>query len=130
MIIISIILVAACKRAKSDLTDPVIRDISISSNVLVISDCQADSVTITARVIDESRITQVLLWYRVGADQPFTSDNMHPQCDQYSGTVKGSEFLGRGYGAMEFYITAQDEQGNISESPHDDSIQFLPCVSN
>jgi len=130
MIIISIILVAACKRAKSDLTDPVIRDISISSNVLVISDCQADSVTITARVINESRITQVLLWYRVGADQPFFSSTMKLQNGIYAANVQGSELQGHGYGAMEFYITAEDESGNSSKSPVDNSIQFLPCVNN
>ena len=96
----------------------------------MISDCLSTSVTITAKVIDASKVKSVLLWYRVGADQPFFSSNMKLQNDIYVANVKGSELQGHGYGAMEFYITAEDEAGNASKSPVDKSVQFLPCVNN
>jgi hypothetical protein len=70
------------------------------------------------------------LWYRVGSDQPFASSNMNLKDGMYTAKVQGSDLQGHGYGAMEFYITAEDEVGNKSESPHDDSVQFLPCVNN
>ena len=55
---------------------------------------------------------------------------MSLQNDLYAAQVKGSDLQGHGYGAIEFYITAEDEAGNKSESPRDDSVQFLPCVNN
>lgn len=132
--IVTLVMVAtllpACNGGQADRSGPTISDISTSDKVLVISDCQSDSVTITARASDESKIDRVLLWYRVGSDQPFAFTEMDLQDDMYAVTVKGSELQGQGYGAMEFYITAEDEQGNASESAHDTSIQFLPCVNN
>jgi len=107
-----------------------ISDISTSGKVLVISDCLNTSVTITAKVRDDSPVANVILWYRVGEGQPFTSTNMALQEDLYTASVKGSELQGNGYGAMEFYVTAQDGGGNSSKSPVDQSIQFLPCVSH
>jgi len=123
-------ILSACTGIQKDQAGPVISDISTSDKVVVISDCLATSVTITAKVTDASNVKSVLLWYRVGSDQPFASANMNLENDIYAAKVKGADLQGHGYGAMEFYITAEDEEGNKSESPHDDSVQFLPCVNN
>lgn len=123
-------LLASCTRTPSDRTAPVISDITTSNKVVVISDCLNTSVTITAKVTDESKVSQVQVWYRVNQEGPFASRPMTEQNHQYRVEVKGSELQGNGYGVMEFYVTAQDEAGNKSESPHDTSVQFLPCVSN
>jgi len=123
-------ILSACAGSRGDHTGPAISDISTSDKVVVISDCLATSVTITAKVTDASNVISVLLWVRVGTDGPFASSNMNLQNGIYTAKVKGSELQGHGYGAMEFYITAEDGKGNKSESPHDDSIQFLPCVNN
>ena len=128
--VISTLVLSACGRIQSDQTDPTISDISTSGKVLVISDCLATSVTISARVTDKSKITHVLLWYRVGSDGPYTSTDMEIQSGLYTASLKGADLQGNGYGAIEFYITAEDAQGNTSESPHDDSLEFLPCVNN
>lgn len=125
-----IALLAACTQMPSDHSAPVISDITTSNKVVVISDCQNTSVVISAKVKDESKISRVELWYRVNQERPFTSRSMTDQSDQYSVEVKGADLQGNGYGIVEFYITAQDEAGNKSESPHDTSVQFLPCVSN
>jgi hypothetical protein len=124
------LILSACAAIRADHTGPVISDISTSDKVVVISDCLTTSVTITAKVTDASNIKSVLLWYRVGSDQPFASSNMNLQDDIWAAKVKGADLQGHGYGAMEFYITAEDEAGNKSESPHNDSVQFLPCVNN
>jgi hypothetical protein len=130
LVFISTFVSSACGRLQRDSSGPTISDIATSDKVVVISDCLTTSVTITAKVTDASNIKSVLLWYRVGSDQPFASSNMKLQNGIYAANVKGSELQGHGYGAMEFYITAEDGEGNKSESPHDDSIQFLPCVNN
>lgn len=126
LIFIVVLLLTACKKNSS----PVISDVLTTGKVLVISDCFAASVTITAKVTDTSKITSVLLWYRVGSDQSFVSTSMDAQGDLYTASIKGADLQGNGYGAMEFYITAEDGEGNPGKSPIDDSIQFLPCVSN
>ena len=123
-------ILSACAGIQRDHAGPAISDISTSDKVVVISDCLTTSVTITAKVTDASNVKSVLLWVRVGSDQAFASSNMNLQNSIYTAKVKGSDLQGHGYGAMEFYITAEDEAGNKSESPHDDSIQFLPCVNN
>ena len=123
------ILFCACANPRSDHTGPAIRDISTSTKVVAISDCLNTSVTITAHATDESKITSVQLWYRVGSDQTFASAKMDLQNNLYTATVKGAELQGHGYGVMEFYITAEDEAGNSTKSPLDQSVQFLPCVS-
>lgn len=123
-------ILSACDGVRDDHTGPSISDISTSDKVVVISDCLSTSVTITAKVTDASNIKSVLVWYRVGPDQPFASSKMNLQNDLYTANVKGSDLQGHGYGPMEIYITAEDEQGNKSESPHDESVQFLPCVNN
>ena len=123
-------LLVSCARIQDDHAGPTISDISTSDKVVVISDCLATSVIITAKVTDESNLKNVLLWYRVGSDQPFASSTMNLENGMYTAKVKGSDLQGHGYGAMEFYITAEDEAGNSSKSPLDNSIQFLPCVNN
>ena len=129
-IFIAALLLSACGKVSSDHAGPIISDISSTGKVLVISDCLATSVTITAKVTDASPITSVLLQYRVSSDQPFLSTVMELRDGLYTASVKGADLQGNGYGAMEFYITAQDGAGNSSKSPIDNSIQFLPCVSN
>lgn len=121
---------SACGSRQSDHTGPVISGISTSDKVVVISDCLSTSVTITAKVTDASNVKSVLLWYRVGSDGSFASSNMDRQNGIYAATVKGADLQGHGYGAMEFYVSAEDDAGNKSESLHDESIQFLPCVNN
>ena len=130
LIFMSTLVSSACGRLQSDSLGPTISDIATSDKVVVISDCLSTSVTITAKVTDASNIKSVMLWYHVGSDQPFASSNMELQNAIYAAKVKGSELQGHGYGAMEFYITAQDDAGNSSKSPLDKSIQFLPCVNN
>jgi hypothetical protein len=124
------LILSACAGLQKDQAGPAISDISTSDKVVVISDCLATSVTITAKVTDASNVKSVLLLYRVGSDGPFASSNMNLQNGIYTAKVKGEDLQGHGYGAMNFYITAEDGKGNKSESPQDDSIQFLPCVNN
>jgi hypothetical protein len=124
------ILASGCSTLRSDRSGPNISDITTSSKVVVISDCQDDSVTVSARVTDESNIEKVLLWYRVNSDRPFAFTDMDLQGDVYTATLKGSALQGQSYGDLEFYVSAQDGEGNTSESPHETSVQFLPCVSN
>jgi hypothetical protein len=121
---------SACAYQQRDHAGPAITDITTSDKVLVISDCPATSVTVTAKVTDESNIKSVLLWYRVNADQPFAFTRMNIQSGMYTAAIQGADLQGNGYGAMEFYITAEDAEGNSSESPLDNSVQFLPCVNN
>jgi len=123
-------LVSACSRTPSDQTGPVIGDINISKNVLVISDCPSTSVGISANVSDPSGIGSVQLWYRIASDQNFASIPMELHDGMYVVSLQGADFLGHTYGAIEFYIRAQDAVGNVSQSTVDQSIQFLPCVNN
>jgi len=128
LLITSFILVA-CGKGASDQAGPGISDIMTSANVLVISDCSGTSVSITAKVTDPSGVKNVFFWYRVN-DQPFAAREMTMKDGVYEWSVQGSEFLGKGYGTLEFYIQAEDGAGNVSKSPVDQSIQFLPCVNN
>ena len=130
LIFITALASSACGKLQRDNSGPNISDVATSDKVVVISDCLSTSVTITAKVTDASNVKNVLLWYRVGADQPFFSSTMKLQNGIYAANVKGSELQGHGYGPMEFYITAEDEAGNSSKSSVDHSIQFLPCVNN
>ena len=130
VLLLSLASAFACTQAPGDHSAPVIGDISTSSKVVVISDCQNTSVAITARVTDESKIDRVQLSYRVGQSGKFVTVPMQPENDQYRAEIKGADLQSSGYGNLEFYITAQDEAGNKSESPHDTSVQFLPCVSS
>jgi len=121
---------AACKRSSMDQTGPEIRDIQTSGAVLVISDCPATSVEISAVVSDPSHVESVLLRYRIAPDQKFTSTPMEPREGIYIISLHGADFLGHAYGTIDFYIHAQDTVANSSQSEVDHSIQFLPCVSN
>lgn len=129
MLVIASLLLSACGKDASDRSGPEIRDIKTSGDVLVISDCLATSVSISATVSDPSGVESVLFWYRV-ADQPFASASMKLQDNRYQVSIEGLEFLGKTYGTMEFYIQAKDGAGNSSQSPVDQSVQFLPCVNN
>jgi hypothetical protein len=120
----------ACEGTSSDQTGPVISDIKTSGNVLVISDCPSTSVKVSANASDPSGIKSVLLWYRIPPDEKFTSAPMEFQDGSYVVSLNGVDFLGHAYGTIEFYISAQDAVGNMSQSAIDQSIQFLPCVSN
>ena len=93
-------------------------------------DCVPTSITITANITAPSGIKNVVLWYRVGADQPYTPANMLLSGGEYSVTVNASDITGAQYGIWEFYISAEDALGNQSQSPSDKSVQLLPCVSN
>lgn len=126
---LTVFLLTACGKVSSDSMGPEISEVKTSNNVLVISDCSGTSVDITARVTDPSGVDSVSLWYRV-ADQPFASTSMDLKDGIYQVTLLGSEFLGKGYGTLEFYIQAKDGAGNLSKSPVDKGIQFLPCVNN
>lgn len=128
-LLVTTLILTACEKVSSDHTGPEINEIKTSNNVLVISDCSGTSVDISARVTDPSGVDSVSLWYRV-ADQPFASTSMDLKDGIYQVTLVGSEFLGKGYGILEFYIQAKDGAGNLSKSPVDKGIQFLPCVNN
>ncbi len=123
--------ISACGKLSGDKSGPEIKDIQTSRNVLVISDCSGTSVTISTKVTDPSSVKKVLLWYRTGTDQKYvSSSDMKSQEGVYKVDLNGPDFLGRPYGTLEFYITAEDQVGNLSKSPVNQSIQFLPCVNN
>ena len=121
---------SACRNLPTDQTGPLISDIKTSGDILVISDCSGTSVEISAKVTDRSGVESVLLWHRLGSEQQIISDRMERQDETYNVTLKGSDFSGEAYGKLEFYITAKDGAGNLSESPVNQSIHFLPCVNN
>lgn len=129
-LLIIIFALSSCRGNQNDHEGPVISDITTSGKVLVISDCSSTSVTITAKVTDASPIISVLLQYRVNSDQSYLSSAMDLKDGLYTVPVTGADLQGNGYGAMEFYVVANDEVGNSSESPVDQSIQFLPCINN
>ncbi len=120
----------ACKDLSKDRTGPAITNIQTSGKVLVISDCAGTTVTISADVTDPSGVEKVSLWYRTGDEQQFSSLEMKQKDGSYQASLSGPDFLGRPYGTLEFYITAEDGMGNINKSPANQSIQFLPCVNN
>ena len=105
------LILSACAGLQKDQAGPAISDISTSDKVVVISDCLSTSITITAKVTDTSNLKSVLLWYRVGSDMLFASANMDLQNDTYAANLRGADLQGHGYGAMEFYITAEDGAG-------------------
>jgi hypothetical protein len=113
----------------TDNTGPVIERITTSSKGFAISDCIPTSITVTAEISDPSGVVDVMLWYRVGVNQPFNHVEVgYLGDDTYARTVKGTDMLGSEYGVWEFYLTAEDGVGNKSQSPVDTSVQLLPCV--
>ena len=125
------ITITACGAAskQSDQVGPTITQITTSNQSFSI-DCPPISVTITAQITDTSGVTRALLWYRVATDQPYTSKNMVAANNSYSATVQGIDLPAGPYGALEFYITAENTAGGKSQSPLDQSVQFLPCVGS
>ena len=121
----------ACEAASTarDSAGPTIVQITTSNQSFSI-DCPPTSITVTANITDISEVKSAALWYRVGSDQPYISKNMDASNHIYSATVKGIELPPGPYGAWEFYITAENTAGNSNKSSVDNSIQFLPCVSN
>ncbi len=129
-ILVLLAVLTACKDLSKDRTGPEITNIQTSGKVLVISDCAGTAVTISADVTDPSGVEKVSLWYRTGDEQQYSSMDMKQKEGSYQANLSGPDFLGRPYGTLEFYITAEDGMGNISKSPANQSIQFLPCVNN
>jgi hypothetical protein len=121
----------ACGAASTqrDPVGPTIAQVTTSNQSFSI-DCPPTSITVTAQITDTLGITRAALWYRVDTNQPYTSKNMDASNHSYSATVQGLDLPAGPYGALEFYITAEDTAGNKSQSPLDQSVQFLPCVSN
>ena len=130
LILILLPVLPACKNLPKDQTGPEITNIQTSGKVLVISDCAGTSLTISANVSDPAGVKKVSLWYRTGNEQQYSSADMKQQGGTYQIDLNGPDFLGRPYGTLEFYISAEDEMGNLSKSALDQSIQFLPCVNN
>ena len=112
-----------------DPAGPTITQITTSNKSFSI-DCPPTSITVTAQITDTSGVTHAALWYRVDTNQPYTSKNMDASNHVYSATIQGIDLPAGPYGALEFYITAENTAGNKSQSPLDQSVQFLPCVSN
>ena len=130
MFLILSLMITGCARRQTDTQGPVISDVTVSNNVLVISDCISTSITISAHVTDDTSIAKVILWFRAGSEGSYKTVSMKLRNDRYEGIIQGSELLGQRYGVLEFHITAEDNRGNLSTSPTDKSIQFLPCVNN
>ena len=122
---------AACESQSTtqDLTGPTINRIKTSGKSFS-KDCVPTSITVTSDITAASGVTRAVLWYRVGADQPYTPVNMTPSGGDYSVTVKALDVPGKGYGIWEFYITAEDGAGNQSQSPLDTTVEMLLCVSS
>lgn len=117
--------------AAKDSKPPAITDITPSNKYLSKSDCGNTTLTITATIIDNTKVKSATLWYRVGADQQFTSMPMKWEGqNQYTATIVTLEIPGGEYGSVEFSIVGEDEAGNQSQSQIDNSVQLLPCVSN
>jgi hypothetical protein len=110
---------------------PTIKNITTSSKVLAKSDCIPTSVTITADISSPSAIKLVVLWYRIGQDQKYTSQPMLLKVgNTYSATVVALNIPGGEYGPLEFYIVADDVLGGHALSTIDTSVELLPCVAN
>lgn len=108
---------------------PTITQVTTSDKSFSI-DCPPTAITVSAQITAASGVAHASLWYRVDTSQPYTSKNMDASNHIYSATVKGIDLPAGPYGALEFYITAEDTAGHKSQTPLDQSIQFLPCVSH
>ncbi len=113
----------------ADTVGPAFNSITTSSAGFARFDCTPTSITVTVSITDPSGVAQVVLWYRVGADQPFTPVGVEfLGNDKYSATVKGTDVPGSEYGPWEFYIVAKDGADNVSQSPINTDVSLLPCV--
>ncbi len=116
--------------APGDHTPPTITHIATSTLVFTVSDCSITEVTVTADIADPSGVVNPTLWYRVKS-QSYTPVAMQAvSADRYSVTVKGVDLPRNEYGVWEFYLTAQDKLGNMSQSLPDTTVQFLPCAAH
>ena len=120
---------SACGAASAlrDTTGPTIVQITTSTKSFAI-DCPPTSVRVSARITDASGVRRAVLRYRVDNNQPYASRNMTVSGHLYRASVKGIELPAGPYGALEFYITAEDASGRSNRSSVDTSVQFLPCV--
>jgi hypothetical protein len=129
-LICAIFLIACESRSMTqDTTGPTIDRIKTSGKSFS-KDCVPTSITVTSSIADASGVRRAVLWYRVGADQPYTPVDMTPSGKDYSVTVKALDVPGKGYGVLEFYITAENGAGNQSQSLLDTSVEMLLCVSS
>jgi hypothetical protein len=128
---VGLVTISACGAAAAphNTAGPTITQVTTSNQSFSI-DCPPTSITITAQITDTQGITHATLWYRVDTEQPYTSKNMDVANHVYSATIQGIDLPAGPYGALQFYITAENKAGNKSQSPLDQSVQFLPCVSN
>ena len=138
VILVFAVAMAACGRRETvtitptphDALGPTFNRITTSSKGFSI-DCIPTSVTVTANITDSSGITRAVLWYRVGTDQAHTPVDMDSiSGNNYSATVKALDMPTGKYGVLEFYIVAEDVEGNQAKSEINASVQLLPCVAN
>ena len=116
--------------APHDTPGPTFNRITTSSKGFSI-DCSPTSVTVTANITDSSGITRAVLWYRVGTDQAYLPVDMDQTSgNNYSATVKALDIPVGKYGALEFYVIAEDVEGNQAKSGINATVQLLACVAN
>jgi len=131
LLILSVFLLFTNGCSQKDQKAPQITEIKTSSKVLAKSDCIPTSETITANITDDSGVKTAALWYRIGQDHKFTSTPMKRETgNTFGATLIALDIPGGEYGTLEFYILAEDEEGNQSKSPMDTSVQLLACVAN
>src|ERR1044071_3256348 len=91
--------------ASKDTVAPVITNITASNKFLSKSDCGNTTLTVTATITDNNKVKSATLWYRVGADQQFTSMPMKLESqNQYTATIVMLEIPGSEYGSVEFSV--------------------------
>ena len=131
LVVSLLVLLFITSYVSKDTVAPVITNITTSNKFLSKSDCGNTTLTVTATITDNTKVKSATLWYRVGADQKFTSMPMKAEgSNQYAATVVTLEIPGGEYGSVEFSIVGEDEAGNQSKSPVNSDVQLLPCVSN
>src|SRR5689334_10108617 len=79
---------------------PIFNRITTSSKSFSI-DCVPTSVTVTTRLIAPAGLKRVVLYARVGTDQPYTALDMNAAGNEYQVTVKAADMPGKGYGTWE-----------------------------
>ena len=113
-----------------DAPGPIFNRISTSSTGFSI-DCIPTSVTVTANITDPLGITRAVFWYRVGNDQVYVPVEMDQLMgNDYSATIKALDIPVGKYGALEFYIVAEDVEGNRAKSEISATVQLLACVAD
>jgi hypothetical protein len=131
LVVSLLVLLFITSYVSKDTVAPVITNITTSNKFLSKSDCGNTTLTITTTITDDTKVQSASLWYRVGADQQFTSMPMKADgSNQYTATIITLEIPGGEYGSVEFSVVAEDEARNQSKSPVDSGVQLLACVSN